>query len=211
MIQFSQTILGPLSNNVYLAVDEKTGEGLVVDPTAYTEDIKETLLAMGMKKLKYILLTHGHYDHIFGVPELKAQFPEAQVVISHIDSACLSDARLSLAAKHGIDQKPVKADIEVYNANSLDFGETKILVMETPGHTKGSVVYLLDEVMFSGDTLFAGSIGRTDFETSDPEAMKKSIAKLKAIPQNYIVLPGHGPLTILDIEKKTNPYFKEEA
>ena len=200
--------LGMLPTNVYAGVNEETGHGFLVDPAIYDERVDEALTELGIKELQYILLTHGHFDHILGVNEFKKKHPEAKVVIHKEDEAFLTDTVLSHSKMHGLTQEPVKADVLVEDGDVLAFDDTEFKVVHTPGHTRGSVVYLLDDLMFSGDTLFQMSCGRTDFPESDPASMRPSLQKLDALNGNYHVLPGHNAFSDLDFERKNNPFMK---
>ena len=200
--------LGMLPTNTYLGVNEETGNGFLVDPAVYEPQVEDAMKEMGVRNLQYILLTHGHFDHILGVNGFLKNHPEAKVVIHKEDEAFLTDTVLSHSMMHGLTQEPVKADILVADGDVLPFDDTEFKVVHTPGHTRGSVVYLLNDLMFSGDTLFQMSCGRTDFPESDPAAMRPSLQKLAALDGNYHVLPGHGPISDLEFERANNPFLK---
>lgn len=200
--------LGMLPTNVYLGVNEETGNGFLVDPAVYEPQVEDVIKEIGIKNLQYILLTHGHFDHILGVNGFLKNHPEAKVVIHREDEAFLTDPVLSHTFKHGLTQEPIKADIIVEDGDVLAFDDTEFKVVHTPGHTRGSVVYLLDDLMFSGDTLFQLSCGRTDFPESDPAAMGPSLQKLAALEGNYHVLPGHNAFSELDYERANNPFMR---
>ncbi len=197
---------GVIGTNFYVVTDEKTGESFAVDTGA---DYAELEPLMKNKKIKYILLTHGHYDHIFGTAQAKRN-TGAEVVIGYKDAECLTDETLSRAGLHfpGV-QEPVRADILVKDGDELRVGSIRIKVLETPGHTRGSVCFILPEqrVIFSGDTLFYQSIGRTDFPGSSFSDMENSLFKLRTLDGDYKVYPGHGMSTTLDFERKYNPFM----
>ena len=200
--------LGMLPTNVYLGVNEETGNGFLVDPAVYEPQVEDVMKEIGIKNLQYILLTHGHFDHILGVNGFLKNHPEAKVVIHREDEAFLTDPVLSHTFKHGLTQEPIKADIIVEDGDVLAFDDAEFKVVHTPGHTRGSVVYLLNDLMFSGDTLFQLSCGRTDFPESDPAAMGPSLQKLAALEGNYHVLPGHNAFSELDFERANNPFMR---
>ena len=171
----------------------------------YNKRFEAALRAAGVEKLRYILLTHGHFDHISGVKALKEDFG-GDVVIHREDAGCLYDKSKSLASKFFFPQHDVTADVLVDDGQRLPFGEGEIEVIHTPGHTKGSVCYTIEDIMLSGDTLFKSSIGRTDFPGGSFEEIKASLKKLAALEKNYTVYPGHDVSTTLEREKKYNPY-----
>lgn len=155
---------------------------------------------------KYILLTHCHFDHILGANELR-EFFGAKIVIGKLDEAGLTNPDISLSTWVGLPQEPFSADILVSDGDLLDLGGTEFKVLHTPGHTIGSVCYMAEETIFSGDTLFAGSVGRTDFPTGDFAALKASLQRLKTLGRDYTLYPGHGEPTTLYREMQTNPYM----
>lgn len=195
---------GSMDNNCSLIIDEKTNQSALVDCNEFSQKMIDMI---GDTDLKYILLTHGHFDHIIGVKGVKEKYG-AQVVISKEDEPMLNSAKLSLAVFCNAPQNNVDADIIVKDGDEITLGETKIKVMATPGHTSGSVCYIAENCIFSGDTLFYCSCGRTDFPSGSPEQMMSSLQKLKALDGDYKVYTGHNNLTTLDFERKNNPYMK---
>ncbi len=194
-------------SNCYLLVDEKTGEGAVVDPAWYGDALKK---AIGDTKIKYILLTHGHFDHIFGVHGLR-EASGAKVVIHEKDAGHLLDPKKSLAEGNFTEtQIPVEADMFVKDDDILTLGDEEIKVMHTPGHTMGSVCYICenDRVILSGDTLFCMTAGRTDFPDGSDEMMIASLKRLIALEGDYVVYPGHNRMTTLESERKRNWYIR---
>lgn len=195
---------GSMDNNCCLIIDEKTNQSALVDCNEFSQKMIDMI---GDTDLKYILLTHGHFDHIIGVKSVKEKYG-AQVVISKEDEPMLNSSKLSLAAFCNASQNNVDADIIVKDGDEITLGKTKIKVMATPGHTSGSVCYIAENCIFSGDTLFYCSCGRTDFPSGSPEQMMSSLQKLKALDGDYKVYTGHNNLTTLDFERKNNPYMK---
>lgn len=195
---------GSLGTNTYLVKDEK-GRAFVVDVAAFDKELVALLEQENVTKLDYILLTHGHFDHITGVKELKEKIG-GKIVIHKDDEKSFSDKTFSLSAS--VEGYPEKADITVEDGDTLPFSSGEIKVIHTPGHTVGGVCYILENEMFSGDTLFKGSIGRSDFKGGDMLTLIRSVGKLKKLGVNYNVYPGHGESTTMDYENKTNPFCK---
>lgn len=187
------------ASNSYLIVDDVSKTFAVVDPSVDTASAKPYLNDGYV--LKYVLLTHGHFDHIFYVDEWRLL--GGKVCIHGGDAEFLADPSKSLYLQFfARDIRHGEADLILRDGSVLTLGENRITVMSTPGHTSGSVCYLFDDIMISGDTLFAGSIGRTDLYGSSAKDMQESIEKLSAINTDYTVYPGHGDKTTLFFEKK---------
>ena len=180
----------------------------VVDCGVFDPAFDAFLKARGVTRLRYILLTHGHYDHILGANALKEKYG-GELVISAGDAECLTDERRSLNAyaRFGT-QTPVEADLRVWDGDALPFGDGNITVLSTPGHTPGGVCYLIEDCLFSGDTLFCRSIGRSDLPGGNTLTLLRSLETLKALPGNYRVFPGHGEETTLDAERRWNPFLR---
>ncbi len=195
--------------NCYMLIDEKSGEAAIVDPAWYVEKFND-ILAENNASLKYILLTHGHFDHIFGVNGLK-EATGAKVAIHFKDAEHLTDPKKSLAEGNMPEpQQPVTADILLKEGDIITLGEEEIKVMSTPGHTMGSVCYIIEseKTIISGDTLFCMTAGRTDFPDGSDELMIASLKRLIALGGNYRVLPGHNRETTLESERTRNWYIR---
>ena len=207
-LKLAQFETGFLPTNTYVGFNEETGHGFLVDPGDYDAQIDEAMKELGITQLDYILLTHGHFDHILGVPGFRENHPEAAVVISKTDAPFLTDPVLSHCAAHGIPQEPVEADLLVEDGSVIPFDDGQLTVIATPGHTAGSVCFVIEDILFAGDTLFAMSCGRTDFPESVPDQMRPSLQKLAALDGDYNVLPGHDALTTLEYERAHNPFLQ---
>lgn len=199
--------VGILGTNFYVITDEETGISAAIDPGA---DFAELEPAVKDKNIKYILITHGHYDHVFGAAELKRR-TGAEIVIGEADAENLHNIeKCNSGMRFSVIQETTEADITAKDGDEISVGNIKIKVMETPGHSMGSVCYIVpdENVIFSGDTLFSGSIGRTDFPTSEPFKMRASLKKLAELDGDYKVFPGHGRFTTLDTERRSNYYLR---
>lgn len=206
MINVKTFVLGSIGTNTYLICDENTKELAVIDPACKSFELNAKIREWG-GKLKYILLTHGHFDHIGGVSSLLAEF-SPQVVIGEDETKLLNTPSLNLSAFHGLNIEKIDVHKELYDGEIFNLGETQVKYIATPGHTVGSGCYIIDDCIFSGDTLFCQSIGRTDFPTSSGRDMMLSLMRLNDLEGDYTVYPGHDISTTLSNERKFNPYMR---
>ena len=190
-----------MSANCYLIDTDDVR--IIVDPFDTNQKVEEFFAT---DKPKYIFLTHFHFDHILGAKKISEKFG-AKIAIGKEDAIGLYNTDFSLSNMAGFNQEPFYADI-LFNDNDIfEVGNTKIKVIHVPGHTMGSVCYIIENYMFSGDTLFEGTVGRTDLPTGDFAVLRQSLERLKALEGDYKVFPGHGLATTLDREKRMNPYM----
>ncbi|MBE7000037.1 MAG: MBL fold metallo-hydrolase [Clostridia bacterium] len=201
-------VVGKLRTNCYLVYDENSLEASVVDPGGDYQKIK-TFLDENQLKLKNIFLTHGHFDHILAVAQLR-EATGARVVIHKADAGMLETADDNMYMS--IMSEPfrrVKADILLSGGEKTKVGTVEAQFLHTPGHTPGSVCIFMDNVIFTGDTLFKNDIGRTDLEGGSELDMKYSLRSLYDLEDDYILYPGHYNSTTLFAEKKNNPYLRD--
>lgn len=195
MLKIHVLTLGDYQTNCYILQDAARQDCLVVDP-GYEPEIILSYLQEKNLTLQAVLLTHCHFDHVGGVKELAAQ----------------TDCRVYVCGRD-LSLPPMLTAGQLYYTNTYAEGEKlslaglELTILETPGHTPGSVCLLCEDAMISGDTLFAGSCGRTDLPGGDSRAMRQSLKRLAALEKNYQVFPGHGSATTLEREKQTNPYL----
>jgi glyoxylase-like metal-dependent hydrolase (beta-lactamase superfamily II) len=204
----------PFAENTYIAHREGRSDCLVVDPGLEPQKILDVLEARELEPAA-ILLTHGHADHIGGNAALKERWPDCPLVIGRGDAPKLTDARLNLSAGFGLELLSPPADVLVDEGETYCAAGFDLEVREIPGHSIGHVVFIWrgqPAVVFGGDVLFSGSIGRTDFPDGSFEQLANGIhRKLFTLPDDTVVLPGHGPHTTIGREKRTNPFVGERA
>ncbi|NLY66105.1 MAG: MBL fold metallo-hydrolase [Tissierellia bacterium] len=198
---------GIYAANCYLVYDEDTKEGIVIDPGGDADDIINKIEELGLD-IKYIVLTHGHGDHIAGVEDLK-KYTNAKVAIHKDDAPMVRNGEKNLSSRMAMGTVEIEPDILLDEDDVIEFGKLSGKVIHTPGHTPGGISLKIEDSLFTGDTLFAGSIGRTDFEGSSYDSIINSIkTKLIVFPDETRVYPGHGPSTSIKMEKRNNPFLR---
>ena len=194
---------GLLSENCYVLFDERTKEAAVIDPGF----VKDSLLqAIEPLNVKYILLTHGHFDHLMGAERLRAA---TGAVIAALDREKALVESAELNASLSILRRPITCTVEHTFSDGEVFyiGDIAVKVMHTPGHTAGGCCYITEEAIFTGDTLMGYNVGRCDLPTGDETALRASLNRLTALPGDPDICGGHGPVTKLSEEKRRNPYL----
>jgi glyoxylase-like metal-dependent hydrolase (beta-lactamase superfamily II) len=196
------------AENCYIVWRENARECVVIDPGLEPHLIVDTIEQLGLEPVA-ILNTHGHLDHIAGNPELKRRFPNAPLIIGQGDAPMLTNPVLNLSAKYGFRFISPPADRTVTEGEILSVAGFDFQVYEISGHSPGHVVFYssADQVVFGGDVLFQGSIGRTDFPGGSFEKLRDGIhQKLFGLADSTVVYPGHGPETTIGTEKNSNPF-----
>mgnify|MGYP003290052829 FL=1 len=213
-MKIKQFVFNHFGENTYVVIDETTSSCAIIDPGCFRETEKQTLVSFFKSNNLVpdkILFTHCHVDHTFGAHFLLEEYPLIQTY-AHQSEQHFIDTAVEQAESFGvtIDQPPAIAHY-VYDGQTITIGALEFKVICTPGHSLGCVCYYNKEnnILFSGDTLFANSVGRTDLYGSSHLSLMNSIQeKLMVLPENTDVLPGHGPSTTIGEEKNTNPYIQ---
>ncbi len=201
-------VVGELETNCYLVGCKETKKAAVIDPGGEDEvDLILNLLQKNNFSLKYILNTHGHIDHIAGNNLLKAK-TEALLLIHRLDADMLVDANKNFSSFMGKKIYSPPADKLLKEGDEISLGTLNLIVIHTPGHTPGGISLVLNNIIFTGDTLFAEGIGRTDLPGGSYQDLIKSIKeKLLVLSDDKIIYPGHGPDSTIGKERRTNPYI----
>lgn len=198
---------GIYAANCYLVYSENNKEAIVIDPGGDVDDIIAQIESLNLN-IKYILLTHGHGDHIAGIHGLK-QYVNVPVAVHKDDEYLLKSGKDNLSSMMAMGTIELSPDILLNEGDKISFGDLKAEIIHTPGHTPGGISIKIEDSLFTGDTLFAGSIGRTDFPGSSFESIISSIKdKLLIYPEDTIVYPGHGPSSTIKRERASNPFIR---
>lgn len=198
---------GVYAANCYILFCKSTNEGIVVDPGGDVEEILEIIKEKNLR-VKSILLTHGHGDHIGGVEELKDRL-NIPMLIHKDEVDMLKDPDFNLSSTMAMDPVSLSPDKTLEEGDIIEFGNVKGEVIHTPGHTQGGICVKFKEYLITGDTLFKGSVGRSDLRGGNHTSLIKSIKdKLVVLDDELEVLPGHGPRSTILEEKSSNPFLK---
>jgi glyoxylase-like metal-dependent hydrolase (beta-lactamase superfamily II) len=195
----------------YLIGDEGTQEGLFIDPADDAKRLLSEVESQGLKSIKYIVNTHSHVDHIMGNAEMVKK-TGAKIVIHEKDASAVAQTPFDLLEMFGATPSP-PPDILVKEGDAIQVGNVKLKVIHTPGHSPGGISLYLDGMVFTGDTLFVGSVGRTDFPGSSWDVLEASIQKkLYILPGETVVFPGHNygstPTSTIQYERRHNPFVR---
>lgn len=207
-MKYVRVVGGPLRTNSYVV--SGGAQGVVVDPGVEADKLLEAIRDLGVREVPYVLLTHGHFDHVYFAAEVSEELG-AEVLIHSADLDLMRSAGLWGFALYGKRFHPPQRLKLLRDGDVIRFGELEALVIHTPGHTPGSVCVAVGRLLLTGDTLFKGSVGATIFPGGSREKLQSSLAKLAGLPGDYTVLPGHGEETTLDQERRTNPFLKRFA
>ena len=198
--------VGPLEANCYLVADEETKEAIIIDPGAEGEKIRR-LIEEGELVPAYIVNTHGHIDHIGANGYLKEKLRDIKISIHPADAPMLIDPLQNLASFTGQSNPSPAADLMLEDGYEINLGKLSLKVAHTPGHTPGGICLVTEGKVFTGDTLFAGSVGRTDLPGGSMDSLGTAIReKLLTLPDGTIIYPGHGPPSTIGRERVSNPF-----
>ncbi len=200
-------VVGPLQSNCYLVIDERSRRAAVIDPGMGSDPVLEAVRRSGLQ-LDSVIITHGHFDHVYSTGLFKAE--AGALIMMHPDDLPLLQEVPHTARFFGFKApEPPQPDRLVREGDLIPVGGLALRVLETPGHTPGGISLHADTAVFVGDTLFAGSIGRTDLNGGSLELLLRSIdTRLLTLPDRTVVYPGHGPATSVGVERRDNPFLR---
>ncbi|MHB1125449.1 MAG: MBL fold metallo-hydrolase [Bacillota bacterium] len=199
-------VIGGFSTNCYIVGCDETKEAAVIDPGGSEQEILKAIQENGLQ-VRYVINTHGHVDHIASNREIK-EATGAELIIHEEDANFLVNPKKSLLSFTGKTEAGPAADRTVVDGDTIQFGNVKLEVIHTPGHTPGGMCLKTGDVIFTGDTLFSGSVGRTDFPGGSHYELVQSIKeKLLCYSDDVIIYPGHGPSSTLRMEREYNPFL----
>ncbi|MEM0335561.1 MAG: MBL fold metallo-hydrolase [Thermofilum sp.] len=204
-VRYARVVGGPLKTNSY--VISAGGQGLVVDPGVEPGKLLEAVWKLGVEEVPYVLLTHGHFDHVYFAAEVSEKLGAAVLVHSADLDLMLSAGLWGAVFYRRRFRVPERVEL-VRDGDVLRAGEVEARIIHTPGHTPGSVCILAGSLLITGDTLFKGAVGATIFPGGSRERLEESLARLASLPGDYTVLPGHGEETSLERERRSNPFLK---
>lgn len=211
-LQIHTIVSMPFAENSYFAWLPGQQDCVVIDP-GLEPDLLLDFLSQEGRQVAAILNTHGHADHIAGNAALKQAFPEAPLIIGQGDVPLLTDPYLNVSAAFGMAVMSPQADRIVHEGDVIEAAGLRLEVLEIPGHSPGHVVFVVRTepvTVFGGDVLFRGGIGRSDFPGGDQDQLLRGIhVKLYTLPEDTVVYPGHGPVTTVGHEKRTNPFVRQ--
>ncbi len=206
-VKIKSLAVGTLEENCYVVYNEGSGEAMIIDPGDEPDRILD-LVKEGGVSVKYIVCTHAHFDHVGAIPELKEE--TGAKIVMHDEERPVYAAAKDMAAVWGFDINDMpEPDIFVKEGDIIELGDLKFAVLHAPGHSPGSMCLYGHGLLFSGDTVFAGSIGRTDFPGGSIDKMKESFRRIISLPEETEIYSGHGPVTTVGREKRENFFVHE--
>lgn len=206
-MKFKRYPIGEYLTNCYVVSDEETNDAAIIDPGDVKKSIEE-YISDNKLNVKYIIFTHGHFDHIKGVYYYSCKYPDALIAIHLSDAESLVDEHCNFEYPAPYDFIPVKPNIILKDGDIINVGKIELKIIHTPGHTEGGICLYSENILFSGDTLFKKTIGRTDLPGGNSQKIIDSVKKLYKLPDDTTVYPGHGFRTNIGYEKNNNLFVR---